>query len=291
MRDERVGIALILAQQLLFTLDTAVIHHLSGQISLWQLGFLRSISGLGIAACLATTVGWAVFHTRHPVLQLVRSAATVGYAWVLIVSFSVMPYADATAISYTLAIYVALLAPPILGEVVGSRRYLAVIVGMVGAVLIIKPATLPVSVVYLAVLAGTSLNGLALILTRYLQREDSAVTVLLYVNLGGLVGFLPGISEPWPALQAWPWLAVSLSAGPLGMYCGIVAVRYAEASTLAPFGYVRLFLAMIGASLVFRETPDIASLIGAGVIVVACLLADRSLMRGVGRRVRSFRQP
>ena len=89
-------------------------------------------------------------------------------------SFKVMPFADATAIGYTQAIYVAFLAPPILGEVVGSRRFLAVLIGIAGALMIVKPGFTDASPIYLAVLAGTSLNALALVLTKYLQRQDSA---------------------------------------------------------------------------------------------------------------------
>jgi drug/metabolite transporter (DMT)-like permease len=277
MRSERAGISLMLIQQVLFTFDTAAMHRLAESVSLWQIGLFRSIGGIGLVLCLAPSIGWAVFRTHHPTLQALRSVATVAYAWVLIYSFAVMPFADATAIGYTQAVYVAFLAPPILGEIVGSRRSLAVLIGIVGALMIIKPGFSRASPVYLVVLAGTSLNALALVLTRYLQRQDSPVALMLYVNAALFLSFLPGAADPLPAAQLWPWIATVCIAGPLGMYAGILAVGYAEASTLAPYTYVRLVLAVIGATLVFGEAPDLISIFGVILIAGACIMVDPAL--------------
>jgi drug/metabolite transporter (DMT)-like permease len=272
----RLGIILILCQQVLFTLDTAAIHELGRSVSLWQLGLARSIGGIILVCYLAPSRGWRVFYTVRPGVQVLRAASTVVYVWVTVYSFTVMPFADATAISYTQAIYVALLAPVILGEMVGRWRGIAVAIGAIGCLLIVRPGFSQVSWVYGAVLLATSLNGLAVVLNKWLQRQgDHAVTVMLYVNVAMLLMFLPGLVQPWPNdLAMWLWLVVTCFAGPVGMYAGILALRYAEASTLAPFSYARLVLAMAGVSVVFGEQPSVLSLIGAAAIVAACLLAS-----------------
>jgi drug/metabolite transporter (DMT)-like permease len=277
MRSERIWILLMLIQQVLFTFDTAAMHRLAGSVSLWQIGLFRSIGGIGLVLCLAPSIGWALFRTHHLTLQALRAATTVVYAWVLIYSLAVMPFADAPAIGYTQAVYVAFVAPPILGEIVGSRRSLAVLIGIVGALMIIKPGFSQASPVYLVVLAGTSLNALALVLTRYLQRQDSAVALMLYVNAALFLSFLPGAADPLPAAPLWPWIATVCIAGPLGMHAGIVAVGYADASALARYTYVRLVLAVIGATLVFGETPDIVSIFGVILIAGACIMVDPAL--------------
>jgi drug/metabolite transporter (DMT)-like permease len=287
LRGERLGIGLTLIQQLFFTLDTAAIHWLGSSVTLWQLGFIRAIGGLMLVACLAPSLGWAVFHTRRPMVQAVRAWITVAYSWVIVYSFSIIPFADATAIAYTVAIYVALLAPPILGEIVGPRRYWAVVIGALGAMLIIKPGFSEVSLIYFAVLLLTSLNALAMVLNKYLQRQgDDAATVMLYVNLTMVVSFLPAIAQPLPPIALWPWLIATCLAGPLGMFVGILAVRYADTSTLAPYSYVRLLLALAGASLAFGEPPDPLSITGAMAIVVACILADREMFTAIRFRSR-----
>jgi drug/metabolite transporter (DMT)-like permease len=216
--------------------------------------------------------------TQRPIVQVIRAGVTVGYAWVLVWSFAALSFADATAISYTYALYIVLLAPWLLGEAAGARRWLAVGIGAIGAVLIIRPSA-GVSLVYVAVLVLTSLNALAVILNRWLQqRGESPATVLLYVHLAMLAMFLPGAVERWP-LAVWPWLLIACVTGPLGMLAGIVAVRYAETTLLAPWTYLRLLLAMAGGAVVFGEAPDVASVAGAAAIVLACVMASKPQSR------------
>ena len=197
-----------------------------------------------------------------------------------------MPFADATAISYTHTIYVVLLAPLVVGETVRSNRVLAVFFGLVGAAMVIKPQFSHSSMIYLLVLGCTSLNALAMLLTKQLQQYDSAATVMLYVNAAGLIAFAPGLAGPMPPMWAWPWIVVMCLSGPLGMFVGIVALRHADASTLAPFTYVRLVLAMTGAALAFGETPDLMSISGAITIIVACISANSEPVASLRRFVR-----
>jgi drug/metabolite transporter (DMT)-like permease len=149
--------------------------------------------------------------------------------------------------------------------------------------MIVRPGFSQASPIYLAVLAGTSLNALALVLTKYLQRQDSPLTVMLYVNIATVVSFGWGAAYPLPAAQLWPWLAIVCIAGPLGMYAGILAVGFAEASTLAPYTYVRLVLAVTGATLAFGELPSLVSTIGVSLIVGACVMADRAAISSIAK--------
>ena len=160
------GIGLMLAQQCLFTIDTLSIHALAGQASLWQIGEFRALWAVILALALAPSVGWRVFGTVRPCLMAVRVAVTSVYAWVIIWSFSALPLGDATALDYTVVLYVVLLAGPMLGEAVGLRRYAAAIVGIAGAVLVIRPGINDLLWAYATVFLLTSLNGIALCLNR-----------------------------------------------------------------------------------------------------------------------------
>ena len=271
MKNYRFSITLTIVQQFLFASDTMAIHHLGGAIGLTQIGFLRSIGGIALGLSFALPVGWRTFHTRHPFLQLARALATVGYTWVLIFSFASIPLTDATAISYVSGLYVILLAGPLLGEIVGVRRYLAVIIGIVGAALIVKPGMSSISWIYITLLAGNVLNALAVILTKYLRRDDKATTILLYVSVTQAAAFALGSFQPWHIEESlWPWIVVVIITGPLGMFCGIIALNYADASVLAPYTYVRLVIAIFGAALVFNEQPDLLAVAGSGIIIFAC---------------------
>jgi drug/metabolite transporter (DMT)-like permease len=270
--NKRLGILLMVAQQLCFAAENAAIHQVGHDYGLMQLAFMRAAGCVVLALCLLPQAGgWSALRTQYPKVQLVRGVASIAYLAVLLYSLANMPLADASAISYTTAVYIVLFSHPILGEIVGVRRWFAVVIGLAGALALIKPSFSMMTVaMYLVVLAGTSLNGFSYVLTRVMQR-DHAVTVLFFTNAMILVAFSPGALEPWPAFSLWVLPFVIL--GPLGMYLGIAAVRYAELSTLAPYTYSRQIVIAFIAPLVFGETITWQVITGSGLIIAACAIS------------------
>jgi len=217
-----------------------------------------------------------VMKTAQLSLQLLRGLVSVLYLWVLMYSFAHMPFADAMAISYTQAAYIAAFSALILNERVTTLRWIATAIGVVGALLIVKPAFLDRNIVYLAALLGTSFNGLAFVLNKYLQRPggDSELTTMFYVNAIAVVCNLPVLATTaLPEPEVWPWLSGVLIFGPVGMYLGMVAVRHASASSLGPYTLLRLVIAIVGGIVLFREVPDLLSWLGVAAILSSCLLA------------------
>jgi drug/metabolite transporter (DMT)-like permease len=287
MNPRRIAIGLMVAQAALFSAETAAIHCIGAKASVMQLAFLRAAGGVVLALALGWRTGLNVALTHQPMLQLVRGAVTLLYMWVMICSFAWMPFADATAISYTQSAYIALFSVLILGETVTRARWAAATIGIVGALLIAKPAFAGWNVVYFVALAGTSLNGLAFVLNRYLQREDSEATTMFYTNVVAMVGNVPVlVTGGVPRLEVLPLLPCVAILGPLGMYAGIVAVRHASASALGPYTLLRLVIGVAGGVVVFYELPDLLSSLGALVILASCLLSS-----GLLPRLRAKREP
>jgi len=281
---------LMLAQGALFAAETAIIHHIGVGTSVIQLAVIRSAAGVMLALALARAVGSGVLRTRQLTLQLLRGAVTLLYMWVMIYSFAHMPFADATAISYTQAAYITVFSVMILGETVTSASWIAVAIGILGALLIAKPAFVGWNGAYLVALLGTSLNGLTFVLNRYLQREDSEMTTMLYSNLVPLAGNAPAfLLAGLPAPETMLWLPGVFLFGPLGMYAGIVAVKHSSASALGPFTLLRLVIALLGGMLIFDELPDVLSSCGAALILASCVispLAQRDRTSAVSHPVR-----
>ena len=276
MKDQRLAVGLMITQAVLFAVETAMIHHIGSRGSAMQLALLRSGAGVTLVSVLGWNTGWSVMKTDQLPLQLLRGFVSVLYLWVLMYSFAHMPFADATAISYTQAAYIAAFSALILNERVTTLRWIATAIGVVGALLIVKPAFLDRNIVYLAALLGTSFNGLAFVLNKYLQRPggDSELTTMFYVNAIAVVCNLPVlVTTTPPAPEVWPWLSGVLIFGPVGMYLGIVAIRYASASSLGPYTLLRLVIASIGGIVLFGETPDPLSWLGVAAILSSCLLA------------------
>src|SRR5260370_6165656 len=176
MTTERLAIRLMIAQSVLFAAETALIHHIGSHSSLMLLALLRGAGGVVLAIALARNVGFAVIRTCQLPLQLLRGTVSLLYLWVMIYSFSHLPLADATAISYTQTAYIAVFSVLILGETVSRSRWSAAAIGIIGALLIAKPAFGGWSSAYLVALLGTSLNGLSFVLNRYLPRDDREAT-------------------------------------------------------------------------------------------------------------------
>jgi drug/metabolite transporter (DMT)-like permease len=276
MNKQGLAVGLMIGQAILFAVETAMIHHIGSRSSAMQLALLRSVAGVALVGLLAWNSGWSVIKTNQLPLQLLRGLVSVLYLWVLMYSFAHIPFADATAISYTQAAYVAVFSALILNERITGLRWIATAIGTVGALLIVKPAFLDRNIVYLATLLGTSFNGLAFVLNKYLQRPggDSELTTMFYVNAIAVVCNLPVLATTaLPEPDIWPWLSGVLIFGPIGMYLGIVAVRYASASSLGPYTLLRLVIAIIGGVVLFHEIPGLLSWLGVVAILSSCLLA------------------
>ena len=277
MKTQRLAVGLMIGQAILFAVETAMIHHIGPRGSAMLLALLRGGAGVTLVGIIAWNTGWSVMKTAQLPLQMLRGIVSVLYLWVLIYSFAHMPFADATAIAYTQAAYIAVFSALILNERVTPLRWIATAIGIVGALLIVKPAFLDRNIVYLVALLGTSFNGLAFVLNKYLQRPggDSELTTMFYVNAIAFVCNLPVLAmATLPEPEIWPWLSSVLIFGPVGMYLGLLAVRSASASSLGPYTLLRLVIAIIGGVVLFREIPDLLSWLGVVAILSSCLLAS-----------------
>jgi drug/metabolite transporter (DMT)-like permease len=276
MKNQRLAVGLMIGQAILFAVETAMIHHIGPRGSAMQLALLRGGAGVTLVGVIAWNTGWSVMKTSQLPLQLLRGFVSVLYLWVLMYSFAHMPFADATAIAYTQAAYIAVFSALILNERITTLRWVATAIGTVGALLIVKPAFVDRNIVYLVALLGTSFNGLAFVLNKYLQRPggDSELTTMFYVNAIAVVCNLPVLATTTlPEPEVWPWLSGVLIFGPVGMYVGMVAVRHASASSLGPYTFLRLIIAVIGGIVLFHELPDLLSWLGVAAILSSCLLA------------------
>jgi drug/metabolite transporter (DMT)-like permease len=287
MTSERFAIRLMIGQAVLFAGETAVIHHLGAGASIMQIALLRGAAGAILALVLAQGAGLAALRTRQLRLQLLRGLVSLVYLWVMIYSFARLPFGDATAISFSQVISIALFSALLLHEPVTPRRWLAAALALAGALLIARPSFAGWHAVYLIALAGAALNGLAFVLNRHLQQGDTPATTMFYTNAVVLLGNLPAL---WltsaPGLSDWYWLAGVLVLGPLGMYAGIVAVRHANASALGPYTLLRLVVAVAGGAIAFQELPGTRSLMGSTLVLLGCALTT-PLVEGVSVRLRS----
>ena len=215
-----------------------------------------------------------VARTRQPGLQIFRGVLLVAEICVTVLSFVWLGLIESHAIFAIYPLLLAALAGPMLGEYVGWRRGLAILVGLIGVLIILRPGFKVFSLQALVPLAAALMFALYGLLTRYAARLDSAETSFFYTGVAGAVAITLVAPFWWDPMQGWAdwgWMGALCVMGALGHFLLIKTYEVAEAGTVQPFAYFQLvFVTIIGVSL-FGERPDIWTVTGAALILAAGL--------------------
>ena len=184
-----------------------------------------------------------------------------------------LPLAEATALGFAKSFFITIFAIVFLKEIVGIRRWSAIIIGFAGVLIMLKPGVEGISIYGVLAVVGAAAAGIVMILIRYLSRFDKPVTILIYQTV--FVGLL---ALP-VALYQWVWptprealilVAIGL-VSMIGQMCNIRAFGAGEATAIATLDYTRLLWAAIIGFIVFSETPTATTLIGAAIIISASI--------------------
>ncbi|MBE7183410.1 MAG: DMT family transporter [Methylobacterium mesophilicum] len=222
----------------------------------------------------------AAFASKRPVLQILRPIILVADIWCFAFATFYLPLAELQAIILIYPLLVTVIAVPVLGERVGIFRISAVVVGFLGALLIVRPGGLPLGVgVLFAVIAAVS-YALYIVLTRKVSATDSTATSMAYV---GAVGFLMTTAVGiffWqtPDARSLMLLVYIMATSCVAHGLLVVALGMAPASLLQPFNYTALPWGILFGYLVFGQMIDPIGLLGAVIIVgagIVVLLRER----------------
>lgn len=215
----------------------------------------------------------SLMRTRFLGMQALRSAALFCATLFFFSGFAVLPLATNAAIFQVGPLFVTALAFVLLREKVGPRRWFAVIAGLVGALIIIRPGSGIFSLYALLPLAAALGYAAYMVSTRFLGGEESPWTSFLYTALFGTVAASLVVPFFWTT-PTWADAAILGTFGifgAIGHFTLILGLRFATASMLAPFAYVSLVFSTVWGYLFFTEFPDGWTFAGAFVIVGAGL--------------------
>ncbi|MEF0940946.1 DMT family transporter [Rhizobium sp. BR 362] len=213
----------------------------------------------------------AAIRTKRPRLQVARGLLLASQIVVAISSFVIVGLARSQAIFSSGPLIVALLSVPILGEKVGWRRWLAICIGFIGVLLILKPESGFFDVRFLVPLAGALLFSFYVVITRYVSRDDPAMTSFFYTGVVGAVAMSCIGPFFWTPVAPYDWafLGVLCLTGMSSHYFLIRAYDLLDAVVIQPLTYLQLvFSAIIGIS-IFGETLSVNTVIGAVIVVAA----------------------
>ena len=207
----------------------------------------------------------------HPWWMLTRTLAAVITGFTAFYAFSVLPLAQVYAILFAAPLLITLLAIPILGERVGIRRGGAVIVGLIGVLVVLRPGGTDLSLGHLAALVAAFASSLASIIVRKIGQDERSVVLLLYPILANFIlmgAMLPFVYKPMPALELGGLALMSIMAFAASALV-IMAYKAGEAVVVAPMQYSQIIWATFTGALFFDEFPDLWTAGGASIIIAS----------------------
>lgn len=263
------GAALLVLATAVFASMDAIGKGLMQRYDPFQVVWARYAAQAVIVALIVSPRLGRVIRTARPGLQVIRSALLFMATLCGFFAFSVMPLADATAIFQTAPLAITGLAALVLREPVGPRRWAGVMIGFLGALIIVRPGAEVFQPAALLPMLGALFFAGYSIATRFLGRDESWWTTFLYTAaLGALIAsaFVPlvWVTPTW----ADAGLMVTMGAiGSVGQFLLIAAFNTAPASAIAPFTYAGLIFATLWGYVFFGDAPDGWTATGAAVIV------------------------
>lgn len=280
------GLAWRLVDLLLVTVSLALVKLLGEVYAAIQLVFLRSVVGLMALTPWIAQGGWRHVRTRRPWLHLLRVGLTVIALTTSFHALTTLSLAEVITINHTRPLILTVLAWLVLREVVSGRRWGFTALGFVGLLVMVAPDLMTAGqthadagrLVALGLLTlGAACGTGAVIVQKILSQEDGEGVLMLVYSVALVVMTAIPAAIAWtpPSLADWPViLAVGLTAI-AGQFCFIRAHRLAEASYLAPVGYLHMVFGLAIGFLAFGEVPTAPMLAGAAIIAVCVLLGGR----------------
>lgn len=269
------GIGFMASTLLFYALIDAITKYLSAEYPVIFILWARYVfQTLFLAVLLVRAGSLAFLHTKRLGLQSLRAGLNIATNFSFIFGLSFLPLADAVAVFMVGPLFVTALSVPSLGETVGVRRWAAVGVGFVGALIIVRPG-MDASFQWasLLMILAALINPLFQIVTRKLSDTEQPLTTQSYLTLTGLVVTSAIVPFFWvhAPISVLALLAFQGALGNASNLCLMAALRRAPASTLAPFNYGTLAFATVIGYLVFNQFPDHWTITGALVIVASGL--------------------
>jgi drug/metabolite transporter (DMT)-like permease len=269
------GIILIVAAVGVFSLLDTSAKYLSQFYPVPAITWARYLINFAIiSAYLAWKGRFGAWRSNRPGIQLLRGILLAAATLLFFTSLSVMPIAEAAGIGFVLPLFVAGLAIPILKERLEMARLIAILVGLAGALIIVRPGTGVFTWYALLPIAMAFCNALYQVLTRMIAGVDNVWTSLFWGALVGTILLSAIAPVMWVTPQSlWHWVVLLMMGifATIGHLALIRAYDYAGATTLAPLVYTQLIWVMLLGWIVFGDFPDGWSLLGMAIIVASGL--------------------
>src|SRR3984957_15524746 len=250
------------------------------ELNVFEVMEARSVLGfLMLYPLVRLNGGFAAMRTSRPLQHLGRNltqyAGQLGWFFAL----TLIPLGQVVSIEFTMPIWTAILAASFLGEHMTAAKILAIVLGVVGVVVIVRPATGEVNPGQLIALAAAVGFGISVAMMKSLTRTEKTISIIFWMLvIHSAVGFFPTLYVwRWPSTEVWGWLAVIGFCGTFSHYCMARAMLHADATVVLPMDFLRVPLTAAAGWLIYSERLDLFTVLGAALILTGNLLNLRAV--------------
>jgi drug/metabolite transporter (DMT)-like permease len=242
------------------------------EVNVFQLMQMRSMLGfVMLYPLILMSGGFAAMKTARPLQHISRSlihyVAQLGW-------FLLIPLGQVVSIEFTMPIWTAILAASFLGERMTVWKIAAVVLGVIGVIVIVRPSTGEVNSGQLTALFAAVGFGISVAMLKSLTRTESTVAIIFWMlviqSVAGLI--LTIYAWVWPSAAVWGWLAVVAFCGTFSHYCMARAMLHADATVVLPMDFLRVPLTATVGWLIYAERLDMFTVLGAALILTGNLL-------------------
>lgn len=256
----------------LFSAHDVIVKYLGGNYSTFQILFFSVLFSFPMVLTMHLRErSRQDLIPKHPWWSTLRVLATVITGISAFYAFSVLPMAQVYAFLFCMPLVITVLSIPILGEKVGIHRGGAVIVGLIGVMIVLRPGSTEFTLGHIAALTAAMFGGLGSLIVRKIGKDERNIVLLLYPMFASLLlmgALMPPSYVPLELLDlgALALMAILASTAQL---CIILAYKSGEAAVVAPMHYSQMIWAIIYGFFIFQEWPDAMTLIGSLVIIAS----------------------
>ena len=239
-------------------------------LDVFQVMEMRSIIGLLMLYPLIHRAGGlAAMRTTRPLQHIGRNIVHyIGqFAWLF--ALTLIPLAQLISIEFTAPIWTALLAVAFLGEKMNMQKTLAILLGLIGVVIIVRPGVGAFDIGQLVVLGAAFAFAVSFTMVKSLTRTESVVAIIFWMLvIQSVIGFVPALYVwQWPSAHAWLWIVVIAFAGSYAHYCMARAMVHADATVVMPMDFLRVPATAALGFFIYAESIDMLTVFGALLIL------------------------
>lgn len=262
---------LMLASTVFFGLMAVAIRLASSTLHAFEIAFFRNLFGVVAALPLLLRHGPGLLKTDRLGRYVIRCLIGIGSMLASFWAIAHLPLAQSIALTYSTPLFVTVLAVWLLGEQVRLRRWVAVVVGFIGVIVIVRPGTSGFSIASLVALAAAVLSGVVSIQIKQLSATEPADRIVLWTTMLWVpMSLLPALTVwTWPQGIAWLWVAAAGVLGTGGHMLWTRALKLGDVSALTPISFMQLPVVSVAAYFLFDEKVDRYTVAGALVIFAA----------------------